>query len=201
MQYKGRIITNSKSIETLEIVQVTDDATTIDTKTTTLIVGKQLAEQLYGKENVHVLDKTITPNVSWTYGKFERRNEYEKGIRTFNDRVIKDIRSSITYSFLNVFTAQYSDISHLLRILADRTGCVIYIRDDNAYIYHKNTVYGLSFAMCGYVGIDKDRVMKVFTRNRNNTILWNSDFLSKQTKKWIGGGNILMPYLYFLLKK
>ena len=73
--YIGRIITKNKNINTLDFVDVTKNVGSIDNFTPTLIIGKKKAEEIYGKENIKVLDKKITNNVSWTFDKVERRNE------------------------------------------------------------------------------------------------------------------------------
>ena len=55
----GRIITKNKNIDTLDFVDVTEHIGNIDNFIPTLIVGKKNAEEIYGKDNVKVLDKKI----------------------------------------------------------------------------------------------------------------------------------------------
>ena len=60
IMFLGQVITKNNTIETLDFINVTSDTAVSDNATIyTLVIGKQLAETLYGKENVHILDKTI----------------------------------------------------------------------------------------------------------------------------------------------
>ena len=52
----GRIITDSKRIKPLEFVEKTDRISVHDDKIPTLIVGKTIAEELYGKDNIKELN-------------------------------------------------------------------------------------------------------------------------------------------------
>ena len=75
--YIARIICTNRSVfddldKYIEVVEFTDDIR-ITNEIPTLIVSKKLAEKLYGKENVKVLNKTICENIFWTYSKMENR--------------------------------------------------------------------------------------------------------------------------------
>ena len=50
----GRIITRSKRIEANELIDVTSDIASIDPSIPTLIVGKQLAVEMFGADKVKV---------------------------------------------------------------------------------------------------------------------------------------------------
>ena len=76
----ARIISKNKNIETIECVDITDDYTSIDYDIPTLIVGKKFAEEIFGKDKIKIIDKRIEKNVFWCFGKFERRDEYEKSL-------------------------------------------------------------------------------------------------------------------------
>jgi hypothetical protein len=65
----GRIISNKENIDTLDFVDVTENIGSIDNFIPTLIIGKKKAEEIYGKDNIKVLDKKISQNVSWTFDK------------------------------------------------------------------------------------------------------------------------------------
>ena len=78
MEYLGRVITNGRKINTIDFVDKTSKYDSIDTSIPTLIIGKALAEKIYGKDKIHILTKKIEDNVFWTYSKTEKRQKYEK---------------------------------------------------------------------------------------------------------------------------
>lgn len=198
--YIGRIYTKSSKVETLDYVNVTSDVSTFDTITPTLIIGKKNAEELYGKDKIHVLDKHITTNVSWTYAKNERRNEYEKDLSRFNDNLIKNMRKNVKYIFFNIFIEPLRRIKNLIKFIDSSKLKTVYITDSHIYIYYNNIVYGISLDDIEYAGIGKEKVINRIKSNKYNIIVENSTFLSSRMKNYIKDDKILVPYLHFLTK-
>lgn len=198
--YIGRIISNKENIDTLDFVDVTKNIGSIDNFIPTLIIGKKKAEEIYGKENIKVLDKKITDNVSWTFDKVERRNEYERDLKAFNDSLIKTIKKNIKYEFFNIYIEPISRIKKLISFIKSPKIKYIYIFNDHIYMYYKNIVYGISLSDIQYLGINKNRILRLLNSNSSNIIVENHDFLSKKMRQIIKEDKILIPYLYFLSK-
>lgn len=198
--YIGRIISNKENIDTLDFVDVTKNIGSIDNFIPTLIIGKKKAEEIYGKENIKVLDKKITNNVSWTFDKVERRNEYERDLKAFNDSLIKTIKKNIKYEFFNIYIEPISRIKKLISFIKSPKIKYIYIFNDHIYMYYKNIVYGISLSDIQYLGINKNRILRLLNSNSSNIIVENHDFLSKKMRQIIKEDKILIPYFYFLSK-
>ena len=98
----GRIITNDKRLKTLEFVEKTDKVSIHNDRIPTLIVGKSVAEGLYGKDNIKVFNKQIDQYTYWTFSKSERRIDYEKDLENFNKLLIDRLRKSIKYPNLDI---------------------------------------------------------------------------------------------------
>lgn len=196
----GRIVTKNKNIETLDFVDVTEHIGDIDNFTPTLIIGKKNAEKIYGKDKIKVLDKKITHNISWTFDKCERRNEYERDLKLFNDSLIKTSRKNIKYEFFNIYIEPISRIKKLILFIKSNIIKYIYIFNNHIYLYYNNTVYGISLNDIEYLGIKKKKIINLLKTNNSNIIIENSDFLSKKMKSLIKEDKILVPYLYFLTK-
>jgi hypothetical protein len=196
----GRIISNKENIDTLDFVDVTENIGSIDNFIPTLIIGKKKAEEIYGKENIKVLDKKITNNVSWTFDKVERRNEYERDLKAFNDSLIKTIKKNIKYEFFNIYIEPISRIKKLISFIKSPKIKYIYIFNDHIYMYYKNIVYGISLSDIQYLGINKNRILRLLNSNSSNIIVENNDFLTKKMRQIIKEDKILIPYLYFLSK-
>jgi hypothetical protein len=198
--YIGRIISNKENIDTLDFVDVTKNIGSIDNFIPTLIIGKKKADEIYGKENIKVLDKKITDNVSWTFDKVERRNEYERDLKAFNDSLIKTIKKNIKYEFFNIYIEPISRIKKLISFIKSPKIKYIYIFNDHIYMYYNNIVYGISLSDIQYLGINKNRILRLLNSNSSNIIVENHDFLSKKMRQIIKEDKILIPYLYFLSK-
>jgi hypothetical protein len=67
-------------------------------------------------------------------------------------------------------------------------------------MYYNNTVYGISLSDIQYLGINKNRILRLLNSNSSNIIVENHDFLSKKMRQIIKEDKILIPYLYFLSK-
>ena len=197
--YLGRIITKSKNVETIDFVDVTYDKSLVENCTIpTLTIGKKNAIELVGKENVHFLDKKIRDNLYWTFAKTEQRNEYEHDLKKFNDMVLKKIVSGIEYKNLNIFIEPISKIKKFIHFMNGSAKKVIYSSYSMLYVYCKNTVYGISLSDLEYIGVTRKKIYSKLYKNKNNIIITNDYFLTKEIKKCINGNKILVPYVYFL---
>lgn len=196
----GRIITKNKNIDTLDFVDVTENFGSVDNFVPTLIIGKQNAENIFGKEKIRVLDKNIESNIYWTFDKTEKRNEFERDLNEFNNMLVKTINKNIKYEFFNVFTEPIYRIKKLIKFIKSNNEKYIYIYNEHIYMYYQNKVYGLSLSDVKYLGINPKKVLNMFKTNKNNHITYNTDFLSNKMKKIIKDNKILIPYFYFLYK-
>lgn len=198
MKYIGRIITKSKNIEPLDFVEVTDDKEKIDKSIPTLIIGKQTAESIYGKDKIHLLDKKIEDNVYWTFGKLEKRTEFENDLETFNNIILKNLLETVNYVYFNIFTMSMSCIKRFIKYLSNDIDKVIYRFGDHLYVLCNNSVVGISMIDLEYIGIDKNSVIQKIEKNTHNKIINNDYFISKNLKNKLNGNKIIVPYLYFL---
>lgn len=196
----GRIITKNKNIDTLDFVDVTSDISSIDNFIPTLIIGKKQAEEIYGKDKVKVLDKKITSNVSWTFDKTERRNEYERDLKLFNDSLIKTVRKNVKYEFFNIYIEPLSRIKKLILFIKSNKTKYIYIFNGLIYLYYNNVVYGISLNDIEYLGVKKNKIINLLKSNPFNIIIEDNNFLSKKMKQIIKEDKTLIPYFYFLSK-
>lgn len=204
IMFLGQVITKNKAIETIDFINVISDTAASDNPSIyTLVIGKQLAEGLYGKENVHILDKKINDTTWWTYAKNEKHKEYDEGINKFNSEIIKVLKDNIKYEFLNVLTEDLSKTKAFITYMKGAYRKVIYCSYDHLYIYRKsnNTVYGISLSDMKYIGIDIDKTIDKIKSNPYNTVITDNDFLSSKTREYLGNDEKLIPYLYFLSKE
>ena len=197
--YLGRIITKSKNVDTIDFVDVTNDKSLIDNCTIpTLIIGKKNIEELVGKENVHFLDKKVSDNLYWTFGKTENRNEYERDLKTFNNMLLKKLVSNIQYKYLNIFTEPLGLIKRFISFMNSKSDKVVYFSNNMIYVYCQNTVYGVSITDLTYIGVKRDKLFRRIRKNPHNFVITNDYFISKDLKRYINNSKILVPYIFFL---
>lgn len=198
--YLGRIITKSKTVDTIDFVDITSDKSLVtqNCDIPTLVIGKKNAEEIFGSENIHFLDRKISNNVYWTFAKTERRNEYERDLRDFNNLIISRLNKSIKYKFINIFTESLSTIKDFIKLISSNTFKVVYISNLQLYVYYDNVVYGMSLLDLNYIGIKKNKVIDKLKSNPYNKIVMNDYFLTRTMKKCINNSKILVPYVFFL---
>ena len=199
--YIGRIVTKSNNVETLDFVEITQNIDTTAQDLPTLIIGKKIAEKIYGKENIHVLDKHITGNIYWTFAKLERRNDFERDLADFNKYLMKKMLSNVIYEYVDVFNVTYSKMKNLLnKIDTTKTG-VFYVTEKHVYMLLDNVVYGIALNDLDYIGISSEKVVnRIKKYNKSNKIITNNYFISKNMRKYMDNNKIIVPYIYFLMK-
>lgn len=195
----GRIITRSKRIEANELIDVTSDITSIDPSIPTLVVGKQLAVEMFGADKVKVLNKNIDKNISWTFLKTERRSDFEKDISNFKNDVMRRITKSVKYYYVDVITSSAYKMMRFVRMLADGRSKTVFIRNNNMYIYVDKWVFGVSLDDIEYIGIDRNKVFSFIKRLRNVRFVYDNKNWSIELKRETFDNAIIVPYISFVL--
>lgn len=193
----ARIITNSKMKGIVEFIEVTNDVTKVNDTIPTLIVGKKNAESLFGRENVHVLDKKIKENLWWTFSLLERRDEFENDIAIFNKMVIDNIGRNITYSFFNLFTENIGRIKKFITFMKNNESKIIYSTDRHLYIFYKHFVFGLSFDQTDFLGVKKEKIIKILN-SIPSIVMINDESLAVSIKRMSADNIYLIPYFFHL---
>lgn len=194
--FLARIISKGKLQDVPFYIEVTPKYTESDVPT--LVVGKKRAIELFGAENVHVLDRDISETVSWTYAKNERRVEYEEDIKKFIDKINQSLIRNVDYYFVNIFTEKLSFIKKMIKWIYSEKPKSVYVTDNHIYIYGGNKVIGISRSDLDYAGIDSDKVVDKISSNSSNDVFSDNDFLDENLRKSVRGNNIMIPYIRFI---
>ena len=200
--FLGQVISKSKNLPVISFIKIVEPPYYgLPDKIPTLIVGKSLAEEMCGKENVKVLDKKIADNVFWTFGKTERRTDFEKDIDTFNNLIVKKIKDAVKYEYYNIFTEPHErSVKFIEWLYNGKTDKTVYICDKHLYIYpnFQETVYGLSLNDVEYIGKHADEVIDKIKANEHNIIVEDNSFISQELLLRLSDSKILVPYIHFL---
>lgn len=124
----------------------------------TLIVGWDLANKLYPSE-IDVLNRKISRDISWTYSKYERREENEKDCREFFHEVLDRFANNVKYVYFDVILE--SD-ENKKKFIGEYKNSVFYENKSMIYMYihTKNMVLGVSKVELDYFGYKPEVFVK-----------------------------------------
>lgn len=193
--FLGRIISSSKKIEVPSYIEVTAKYT--ESTIPTLIVGKKKAIELFGDENVHVLDKTISETVKWTYAKNERRDFFEEDIANFIAEIEHRALSSVKYYFINIFTEKLSFIKKFVKWLKSGVKITAYVTKKEIYFYGGKEVVGVSTVDFEYIGIPTAKIIRKLQEIPSIELVTASITDSVMPSAFKSKKNILFPYLRY----
>lgn len=193
----GRIYTDSEKFKAIKFIEVHNDDYVENKDIPTLIIGKQKAENIFGKERIKVLDKKIDENLYWTFGKMEKRNEYEKDIEVFYKNIFNNIKNKTFYTFISVYILSYKEAKLLLKYLKSKEEKYFFILNKHIYFIYKKKVLGISIEELTYIGIKYDKVIGTIKKNPCNHIIFDDNFVTAKVKSYTKDNKILVPMLYF----
>ena len=199
--YVGRIVSDGKNIPDFEFFENIINTLPPCDGLPTLIVGKKLAESLYGKDKVKIIDRQINDNVTWCYSIQEKRSDYEPKVESFIDNALHKIEKDVTYKYVSITTLPLSRIKKLIGFMYDKaTPKVVYINSDHVYIHYNNTIIlGLSINECtAYFNVSKDKIEGLISKNKSNKVIRKQPNVSFRFKQVINDRKWLIPYLYGL---
>lgn len=193
--YLGRIVTKNKNFTPIDIILKTDKYSVGNDNIPTLIIGKKNAEEIFGAENIRVLNKKICDNTFWEFAKTERRNDFERGVKDFYKYIFDEIRKNVKYYFFNIFLERYDRIKDFIRYMYSNVNKTIVVINKHIYIYSSQSVIGLSIEQLNYIGIDTNKIISRISLNPCNKIVDYEKLLSNDTKKLISDDKFLIPYI------
>lgn len=201
MKKLGYIVSKRKINNLVDFVGVVDDVSKIEDPTKPfIIVGLEEAKKV--SPNFSILNKRLDIDVFWTFGKTERRVEYERDLDKFYDYVLNKSIDNIKYYYINILTIKYSKIKNLLNIINSEEKKYIYTSNDMIYIYNnKNYILGISIKILKYININIKKIYKILYNNKNNIIYNNDSFLNSKMKKVINNKKYVIPYFISILEE
>ena len=193
--FLGRIVTKSKIEDIPFFIEITENPG--DFSIPTLIIGKKRAIDLFGVENIHVLDKKIQENVYWTFAKNERRVDYEEELKKFVNSIENKVKRSVDYYFINIFTEKLSFLKKFIKYIYNNDRKSVYVTSKHIYIYSGKNVIGLSRGDFEYIGIDSDKVIEKIKSNPSNIVFTEYE-IDQNIVKFAKSSNIIIPYIHYI---
>lgn len=196
MRYIANVITKNK-LQISEFFNVTPDFASVDTSLPTLIIGWKEVKELFPDQDI--LEYVITPTISWTFSKKEKRYKYEKDIKDFIEKVTKSINETVNYRFFNFLLASEHKRNNFISYV-NQGNCSIYYNSRFMYIYNPSCgiTLGLSLQDLRYINIDITSFIQSLNTLNNNIITNNLSFLSSESLPLIKENIKSVPYLNYL---
>ena len=199
MKKLGYIVSKRKINNIVDFVGLVDDVNKIEDPTKPfIIVGLNEVKDL---PNFSILNKKLDENKFWTFGKTERRVDYERDLENFYEYVLDKEISNIKYYFINILNIKYTKIKSLINIINSNEKKYIYISNDMIYLYYKNYILGISIKILKYINIDIKKVFRKLYRNKSNIIYNTDSFLTTEMKRVITNKKYVIPYFISILEE
>ncbi len=193
----GYIVTKNKIKNILPFIKVVANIELIDDITKPiLIIGLEEAKKY--TSSFSILNKEIKKNMFWTFGKREKRVDFEKDIEKFQEYVLKYALEQLKYYYVNILTIKYEKMKHLLKIINNCDKKFIFIDKKMFYLYYNNYILGVSSDILSYIGIKKYKVVELLEKNKQNIIFFNDFSINHKIKKIIDTKRYVIPYFLSL---
>ena len=169
MQILGYII-SPRRINGLEdfVKQVATIEDVPDMTKPSLLVGWNEAKQHEGYTNI--LNKQLTDNLYWTFGRTENRSKMEIDLKDFYKRLLDGVIQNTHYHYVNIYELPLHRLKKFLRLANSCNSQDIYVCNDMVYIRYKQEVFGVSLRILEYCGIAKNKALRYLSK-----VGWVSD--------------------------
>lgn len=193
----GYIVTKNKIENILSCIKVVSSYRSIEDKNKPiLIIGLEEAKK--HASSFSILEKKIGEKMFWTFGKREKRTDYEKDIEKFQEYVLKCALNEIKYYYLNILTVKYHKIKKLIEIVNNADEKIFYVDKKMFYMYYNNYVLGMSVDILEYLGVKKKKILNIIQKNEKNKVFFNDFKFNYKIKKLIESKKYITPYFLSL---
>ena len=191
--YIGNIVTKDKFSD--KKYNVCENISQINDNFITLIIGWDATKEIYGEENVSILNKKIDDKTFWTFNNNERKVDLEIDLKKFQHRCLDFIDNKNSYVFVDLIHDNPKKIRKIIRKIYSLNNIITIINDDMVYLCDKNLVFGLDLKILLFLGLDIDKIKHKINQLSKVTLSENEIF-----NKCIGcvdyNNKKIIPYIY-----
>lgn len=196
MKYIANILTE-EPFDNNGLYNVVNSFDQLITHIPTLIIGWEKTKQKF--PDASIIDWSVSQNIYWTYGKYERRDKYEANVKKFQELAFKKFVESIDYVFYDVIVCGEVKLNQFIESISSETNKTVYSSRSMLYVYYggTNKVVGISLRDCDYISEDiNKKIFSAIYKSKTVTILKNTDNVSKEIRYRVADRTYLLPYLY-----
>ena len=198
MQKLGYIVTKNKVNNLPSYIEVVQTISSVgDLSKPIMYIGLENARKHI--DGFNILKKQYINDVFWTFGKREKRSDYENDIEWFYEFCIKKVINDIKYYYINVLIISLSKVKKLINIVNSSESKYIYISNRMIYIYYSNYIMGMSMDILEYCGVNKTKLLRKLHKNKSNIITYGDSFLDSKLKSFIANKKYAAAYFMTMM--
>jgi hypothetical protein len=161
----------------------------------TLIIGWDHVKKTYS--NYDISERTLGPNLYWTFKKTEKRDLHEEDIYNFTQRVYTNLIKDITYIFIDPIIIKKKTIKKILKKIHNTKDIVSYQYNDMVYMYGDNLIFGIALNLTEFIGLNTDKIISKIKDKSKYFLTENTIFIEYKNRVEILDNQVkYIPYLY-----
>jgi len=191
--YIGNIVT--KDSFSNKKYNICKDITQINDNFITLIIGWSTVKEIYGEENVSIINKKIDDKTFWTFDEKERKVDLEIDLKKFNYQCLDFINKKNNYIFLDLLHDNPKKIRKIIRKIYSLNNIITMVNGDMVYLFDENLLFGIDLKILSFIGVDTTKIKRKIKQLSKVTLSENEIFnkcmecVEHNNKKTI-------PYIY-----
>jgi len=180
----------------VDFIHYANDMSNVIEDIPTLIIGWNYVKTLYPNTPLSILKDKVNEKTWWCFSPMEKNTKHIECVGEFYRNIINTIKDNTPYNFINIFNMNITNIKEFIFILNSNTHVICYVHYGFMYVYFNNQVYGFNIEDIEYIGIPKNKILKYFYGNSNNSIFYKADFINKEILEIINNNLYLIPVFY-----
>lgn len=162
------------------VIPIMSDLSENDLKLPTLIIGYEVVCDLYGVDNIDLMDRQLTSKIFWTVRKNEKRMTYSDDLETFIRYAYKKSTDKLNFINLDLIMDSKSKLMKITRKILSINNAVAYESENNViYLYHDNLIFMVDLNLISYVGLNPNKIR---------------DTIKSICEKYLSGDDVLLEY-------
>ena len=164
----------------------------------TLIVGYDMTCDLYGEDNLNVLNRKIKKNIFWTFKRNEKRQICDVDIEDFIRYSYRQYTNKLNYVDLDLIQDNPIKIRKIVKKLLSLSNPISYETENNViYIYSDNIIFGLDLNVFEYLELDIEKIRKK-VKDNSSVFLSGTELLIEYANHLdrLDNDIKLIPFLY-----
>lgn len=161
----------------------------------TLIIGWDYVKKTYS--NYDISERTLGPNLYWTFKKTEKRDLHEEDIYNFTRLVYSNLTKDISYVFIDPIITKKRIIKKILKKINNTKDISSYQHNSMIYMYGDKIIFGIDLNLTEFMGLDTNKIISKIKDKSKHFLIENSIFIEyKNRVENIDNQVKYIPYLY-----
>jgi len=189
----GNIVTNEEIKD--DKYNICNNIKDVNPNFPTLIIGWSLVKEIYGENEVSIINKKINEDTFWTFNTKERKVDLEIDINSFKKKCLNHIESKITYIFIDIIHDNKKKIKKIIKKIYSLKNIISFVDKEIIYIYDENLVFGIDLTILNFLGININKIIDK-VNNISTITLSKNEIFNKCIRCVENNNKKIIPYIY-----